>query len=220
MKQTFKPQIIILSLVIFILPLTVQARWISVDPKASKYPGISPYAYVRNNPLLRVDPNGMTDITFTVNRTTETKTSTIGSFSLTNSGDKKTVTGATLELPWNNNKVDKSRIPAGSYGAYLATAPGRKFSYPRIALTKVPGRTNIIVHAGNTPDNTQGCILVGKTAGKDRMNDSKTATTEISDYIQAIQVADEKKGEETTITVEVNNPLKEEAKKEEKQDGE
>jgi len=34
------------------------ARFLSVDPAASKYPGWSPYAYVMNNPLKYVDPTG------------------------------------------------------------------------------------------------------------------------------------------------------------------
>ena len=33
-------------------------RWTGVDPVAEKEPGISPYAYVGNNPLLFIDPNG------------------------------------------------------------------------------------------------------------------------------------------------------------------
>ena len=33
-------------------------RWLSVDPKAEKYPGISPYTYCLNNPLNNVDPDG------------------------------------------------------------------------------------------------------------------------------------------------------------------
>lgn len=41
-----------------LLPTTASARFISVDPKASKYPSISPYAYVLNNPIRKVDPNG------------------------------------------------------------------------------------------------------------------------------------------------------------------
>jgi RHS repeat-associated protein len=33
--------------------------FLSVDPMASKYPSLTPYAYVANNPIKLVDPNGM-----------------------------------------------------------------------------------------------------------------------------------------------------------------
>ncbi|MCF8355224.1 MAG: hypothetical protein K9H48_12305 [Melioribacteraceae bacterium] len=39
--------------------------WNSVDPLADKYPGWSPYNYVRNNPLARIDLLGLSDTTFT-----------------------------------------------------------------------------------------------------------------------------------------------------------
>src|SRR5690554_3357294 len=32
--------------------------WLSVDPLAEKYPSISPYAYVANNPIMYIDPDG------------------------------------------------------------------------------------------------------------------------------------------------------------------
>ncbi|MBQ3946137.1 MAG: hypothetical protein II670_11100, partial [Alphaproteobacteria bacterium] len=34
--------------------------WLSVDPMAYKYPGISPYAYCAWNPIKYVDPSGKT----------------------------------------------------------------------------------------------------------------------------------------------------------------
>ncbi len=34
------------------------ARFLSLDPKASKYPSLSPYNYVAGNPIILIDPNG------------------------------------------------------------------------------------------------------------------------------------------------------------------
>ena len=36
----------------------VLTGWLSVDPLADKYPGLSPYAYCAWNPVKLVDPNG------------------------------------------------------------------------------------------------------------------------------------------------------------------
>jgi RHS repeat-associated protein len=33
--------------------------WLSVDPMAAKYPGLTPYNYCAGNPMILVDPNGM-----------------------------------------------------------------------------------------------------------------------------------------------------------------
>lgn len=55
-----------------LLPTVTAARWISVDPKASKYPSVSPYVYALNNPLKYTDPNGE-DVAFAVTKTERTK---------------------------------------------------------------------------------------------------------------------------------------------------
>lgn len=44
------------------------ARWHVLDPLAEKYESWSTYQYVRNNPILRIDPNGMDD--YTINKKT------------------------------------------------------------------------------------------------------------------------------------------------------
>jgi uncharacterized protein RhaS with RHS repeats len=36
-------------------------RWHVPDPLAEKYYSWSTYQYVRNNPIIRIDPNGMND---------------------------------------------------------------------------------------------------------------------------------------------------------------
>jgi len=33
-------------------------RWLALDPKANKYPSLSPYVYCANNPFRYIDPNG------------------------------------------------------------------------------------------------------------------------------------------------------------------
>ncbi|WP_128946237.1 DUF5675 family protein [Bradyrhizobium zhanjiangense] len=70
----------------------------------------------------------------------------------------------TLELPWKGNAPLISSIPDGTYAGTL------RYDHPdkwRIELTGVPGRNQIQIHTGNTPDDSEGCILVGALLGND-----------------------------------------------------
>ncbi len=82
----------------------------------------------------------------------------------------------TLERPWQGNTPVISSIPDGVYGGVLRYDHADKW---RIELTGVPGRTHVQIHTGNTPDDSEGCILLGLKLGSDMCSvlDSKAAYT-------------------------------------------
>lgn len=54
-------------------------------------------------------------------------------------------------------------IPTGTYPLTIQWSP--KFHKQVPHVNSVPGRTEIEIHVGNFPDDTEGCILVGKSRG-------------------------------------------------------
>ena len=77
----------------------------------------------------------------------------------------------TLELPWKRNTKNISCIPEGVYKCSFKHSP--KFG-PVYQVEDVPGRTHILLHAGNWAGDTQrgflsdveGCILLGDNLGE------------------------------------------------------
>jgi hypothetical protein len=65
----------------------------------------------------------------------------------------------TLEPPWADNKPFVSCIPTGSYVCrrVLSKRFGETFE-----VMDVPGRTRILFHKGNTAQDTEGCIILGR----------------------------------------------------------
>ena len=68
----------------------------------------------------------------------------------------------TLELPWKSNSVGESCIPAGKYTCTKRISPRYGETYH---ITEVVNRTLILIHAGNTSKDTEGCILLGGSFG-------------------------------------------------------
>jgi len=66
--------------------------------------------------------------------------------------------GYVLELPWLDNKPTISSIPAGTYHLSLHYDTKHRM---RLHLEDVPGRAGIQLHIGTTPEDTQGCVLIG-----------------------------------------------------------
>lgn len=103
---------------------------------------------------------------------------------------------STFELPWRNNSVNISCIPDGEYMIKMTNSP--KFG-PSYKIFDVANRSNILIHTGNTVDDTQGCImpcssyglLNGKIAGLSSRNAYIKLTTLLA-------------GENHTLTIERN----------------
>ncbi len=67
----------------------------------------------------------------------------------------------TLERPYADNFGKMSYIKAGVYQAKRTFSP--KFKIETFEVAGVPGRSRILFHAGNTAEDSEGCILTGTT---------------------------------------------------------
>ncbi len=95
----------------------------------------------------------------------------------------------TLENPWRDNKRRVSCIPTGTYDIRFRLVGGwqerARETFPdlhnplrgMLELQDVPGRDYILIHWGNFPRHTQGCILVGEARGPDKVEQSRDAYT-------------------------------------------
>tara|TARA_R110000824_G_scaffold142839_1_gene310147 strand:+ start:148 stop:582 length:435 start_codon:yes stop_codon:yes gene_type:complete len=82
----------------------------------------------------------------------------------------------TLELPYLDNQRSISCIPEGEYKVRLRTAKeSSSRDYLHLLVQDVKGRSYILVHIGNFPKDTKGCILVGQSRQQDRVNNSRFA---------------------------------------------
>ena len=81
--------------------------------------------------------------------------------------------GYTLEPPWKGNKRNISCIPPGQFWWKRCLHNGRL----AFKIADVPGRDGILIHAGNDPGDTEGCILPGLELGADNnsVRDSRKA---------------------------------------------
>lgn len=99
----------------------------------------------------------------------------------------------------------KTAIPAGNY--QVAITYSARFGRMMPLLINVPMFEGIRIHAGNTADETSGCILVGR--GRPNEGDKITQSREAFDTL--FQVLVEAAGREQ-ITIEIKNPPEWDAK--------
>jgi hypothetical protein len=82
----------------------------------------------------------------------------------------------TLENPWRDNQRNISCIPEGEYPVRLRLArESASRDYLHLLVQDVPNRDWVLVHRGNFPSQTKGCVLVGLGTQQDVVNNSVLA---------------------------------------------
>ena len=102
------------------------------------------------------------------------KDSTFGMMFLVDKENNKEFLCYTLEDEYRQSKIyGETRIPAKQYYVELRKEGGYNEKYKKrfadihegmLHITNVPNFNWILIHCGNTDDNTDGCILVGDTS--------------------------------------------------------
>lgn len=83
----------------------------------------------------------------------------------------------TLERHWLDNRRNISAIPPGTYECIKYS--GSKFK--DVFLVKdVPDRSGILIHAGNTLADTEGCILVGDSFSQNGVANSRLSMARLN----------------------------------------
>ena len=86
-------------------------------------------------------------------------------------------------------------IPYGTYNITITYSPRFKKNLP--LLNNVKGFDGIRIHSGNTPQDTEGCLLPGFNKVKGQVIDSRVTTDKLIAQIQQAL----NKGEKVTITI-------------------
>lgn len=97
-----------------------------------------------------------------LHRLTDDGTQTLGELYVVED-NKILFTTKTLELPYKDNKRKDSCIPEGEYKVTKRKTKHSVFKYEHLLINDVPNRDYILIHAGNTYKQIEGCILVGNS---------------------------------------------------------
>lgn len=101
----------------------------------------------------------------------------------------------------------KTAIPEGEYSVIVNESPKFRKRLPR--LERVPGFTGILIHGGNTAEDTSGCILVGQQVSGNRIV-AGTSTPAIQKLLLKLEFA---QSENDPITIQITNEFKSQVEK-------
>lgn len=129
-------------------------------------------------------------------RTTFTGESTIGELYVNNQFECYTLEDHDRLSKGRKKVPGVTAIPKGTYSVSISYSPRFKRQLP--LLKDVPGFSGIRIHPGNTAKDTEGCLLVGETRGKDFVGRSRKAFNKLFKRLSKAQ----EEGKDIQITIE------------------
>ena len=95
---------------------------------------------------------------------------------------------ATIERPWLGNAANISCIPSGSYTCkFIKRSASGKYRNV-YHIIGVPGRSGILIHAGNLVRHSRGCVILGTRHGKlvnrQAVLNSRSAVKSLADHFK------------------------------------
>lgn len=83
------------------------------------------------------------------------------------------------------------RIPKGYYNIRWHNSPRFGKKLPHLYNDKVPKDRYILIHSGNYPEHTEGCILVGFSMGENGVFNSRQALDEFLQHLRFLDLSKE-----------------------------
>ena len=128
-------------------------------------------------------------------RTEKTKTYTAGRLSFVNELGKAYFCDTLEPSLHPTNHLHPKAIPAGRYDVAVTWSPKFKRWLP--LLLNVPYRSGIRIHAGNNPEDSSGCILVGQALVTGHVYNSRSTLEKLMQRLK-----ERPEGEAIHITIE------------------